>query len=166
MLRVFCSFSLTSLWEHVSCQYPSRGQNLSSASRWCPSDFVPASPDRRGYYFLIALVASVPWDRFPHMTDSSVNTTGLPHLHWVGGGEWMRAQLGHTLLPPLYQPVSSLTRFMPNRTYYLRLTPGGSPVLKGGYSWPSQLVKNTPHITTILCHLLFWLPYPLLCSLL
>lgn len=46
-----------------------------------PSDVrqtpVPLSSDRRSYYFLIALVARVSWDRLHHVTDSSVNTTSL-----------------------------------------------------------------------------------------
>ena len=95
-----CSF-LTCLWEYVSCHCLSRGQNLSWRpinSHWCLLHFVPASPDRRSYYFFIALVASVPQERFPHVTDSSVNPR--PTSWGGGGGGWMRSQHGHTLVWP------------------------------------------------------------------
>lgn len=48
-----------------------------SNSQRCPSDPVPPSSGRRSYYFPIAPVARVPWERLHHVTDSSVNTDGV-----------------------------------------------------------------------------------------
>ncbi|KAK5929589.1 hypothetical protein CgunFtcFv8_010810 [Champsocephalus gunnari] len=64
--------------ECLSCQCVSVGRDVSRRLALIPSGVrqtpVPRSSDRRSYYFLFALVACVPWERPPHVTDSSVNT--------------------------------------------------------------------------------------------
>lgn len=113
--HVYCSSSLTGLWEYVSCQCLSRGQNLSWRpinSHWCLSDFVPASSDRRSYYFLITLVARVPGERFSHVTDSFVNTTGISLSTSLGV---VVTFLAFYNAPQVFS-FSSLTWFMLNHT--------------------------------------------------
>lgn len=58
---------------------------------------VPRSSDRRSYYFLIALVAYVPWETPHHVTDSSVNTA----LGWLSESSLQRHQRPASLPPPL-----------------------------------------------------------------
>lgn len=88
----------------LPCQYLSVGRDVSRRPALIPSGVhqtpVPRSSDRRSYYFLIALVACVPWDRPHHVTDSTVNTASPGVTEWELTAVTPLSRL-FSLLPPL-----------------------------------------------------------------
>lgn len=84
--RDWCAFPPCPMCECLSCQCLSVGWDVSQRLALIPGGVhqtpVPRSSDRRSYYFLIALVARVPWERPHHVTDSFVNTASPGVTEW------------------------------------------------------------------------------------